>query len=54
MDISENGLYLLAGYKNGRLALWDCSKFRMVHLISDVARDETSTFLNVKILYLNA
>ena len=37
MDISEDGHYLLAGYKKGTLALWDCSRFRLAHLMEDVA-----------------
>ena len=51
IDISVDGHYLLAGYKHGLLALWDCSKFRLAHLMSDVAADELSAFCTVKILY---
>ncbi len=47
-------MYLLAGYKNGTLVLWDCSKFRMAHIMTDVARDESSAFLSVKVLYLSS
>ena len=51
MDISENGQYLLAGYKKGTLALWDCSRFRLAHLMKDIAKDENSAFVNIKILF---
>ena len=51
IDISENGQYLLAGYHKGILALWDCSRFTLAHIMSDVARDVNSAFINVKILF---
>ena len=50
MDISEDGHYLLAGYKKGTVALWDCSRFRLAHLMEDVAL-ENSALASVKLLY---
>lgn len=51
IDISADGHYILAGYKQGVLSLWDCSKFRLAHLMTDVAKDDLSSFCTVKILF---
>lgn len=51
LEISADGHYILAGYKHGMLALWDCSKFRLAHLMSDVAKDDLSSFCTVKFLF---
>ena len=50
IEISKDGHYLLAGYKQGILALWDCARFRLAHLMRDVAKDESTTFSIVRIL----
>ena len=51
IDISEDGHYLLAGYKNGMLVLWDSAKYKKAHVMNDVAKTRTSEFAMVKILY---
>ena len=51
MDISDNGQYLFAGYKKGILALWDCARFRLAHIMTDVAQSATSAFSCVKYLF---
>ena len=51
IDISEDGHYLLAGYKKGTLVLWDSSKYKMAHMMKDVAKNEHCEFTQVKILY---
>jgi WD40 repeat protein len=50
IDISDDGHYLLAGYKKGTLVLWDASKYKMAHIMRDVAKNENSEFTQVKIL----
>jgi len=50
IDISENGNFLLAGYKDGRLVLWDSNKFKKAHVMNNVVK-EKSEFSCVKILY---
>ena len=52
IDISEDGHYLLAGYKKGTLVLWDSSKYKIAHVMKDVAKNEASEFTAVKILYV--
>ena len=44
----------MAGHKKGTLALWDCARFRLAHLMTDVARDESSAFSCVKYLFTGA
>jgi len=39
LDISEDGHYLLAGYKKGSLVLWDSAKFKIAHVMNDVAKN---------------
>ena len=39
MEISEDGHWLMAGYTDGVLALWDCSRFRLAYLMTDVLKD---------------
>ena len=39
IDISEDGHYLLAGYKNGTLVLWDSAKYKKAHVMNDVAKN---------------
>ena len=51
IDISEDGHYLLAGYKNGTLVLWDSSKYKKAHVMNDVAKNAQSEFSMVKLLY---
>ena len=52
IDISEDGHYLLAGYKKGTLVLWDSSKYKMAHIMKDVAKNETCEFTQVKLLFI--
>ena len=40
----------MAGYKKGTLVLWDASKYKMAHIMRDVAKNENSEFTQVKIL----
>ena len=51
IDISEDGHYLLAGYKNGMLVLWDSAKYKKAHVMNDVAKNNQSEFSMVKLLY---
>lgn len=51
IDISEDGHYLLAGYKKGTLVLWDSAKFKIAHIMRDVTKSESSDFSMVKLLY---
>ena len=54
IDISEDGHYLLAGYKSGALILWDAAKFKRAHTMNDVAAkgNAVSEFSMVKILFV--
>ena len=52
LDISEDGHYLLAGYKNGQLVLWDSAKFKRAITMNDVAKSAASDFAAVKILFI--
>ena len=54
IDISEDGHYLLAGYKKGILVLWDSSKYSMALIMKDVAKSADSEFTQVKILYVSS
>ena len=51
LDISEDGNYVLAGYKKGALVLWDSAKFKIAHVMKDVAKNDKSDFSMVKILF---
>ena len=53
IDISEDGHYLLAGYKNGMLVLWDSAKYKKAHVMNDVAKNAQSEFAMVKLLYVS-
>ena len=53
IDISEDGHYLLAGYKKGTLVLWDSNKYKMARIMKDVAKSDQSEFSQVKILYVS-
>ena len=53
IDISEDGHYLLAGYKSGALVLWDSAKFKKAHTMNNVvAENGGSDYSMVKILYI--
>lgn len=52
IDISDDGHYLLAGYKNGTLVLWDSAKFKRAITMNDVSKSAASDFAMVKILYI--
>ena len=53
IDISEDGHYLLAGYKSGMLVLWDSAKYKKAHVMNDVAKNAQSEFAMVKLLYVS-
>jgi hypothetical protein len=44
MDISEDGHYIAACYERGLLVLWDGVKFKLAHVMKDVAENEKSKF----------
>lgn len=49
IDITEDGHYLLAGYKKGNLILWDANKYKLARAMNDVAKNEITA---AKILYV--
>jgi WD40 repeat protein len=49
IDITEDGHYLLAGYKRGTVVLWDANKYKLARMMTDVATNEVTS---AKILYV--
>jgi len=49
IDISEDGHYLLSGYKKGTVVLWDANKYKLARCMLDVAKSEVTS---VKLLYI--
>jgi WD40 repeat protein len=49
IDISEDGHYLLSGYKKGTVVLWDANKYKLARAMVDVAKSEVTS---VKLLYI--
>ena len=52
IDIADDGHYLLAGYKDGTLVLWDSAKYKKAHTMKDVIKNGGSEFSMVKILFI--
>lgn len=54
MEISEDGHWLVAGYTDGVLALWDCSRFRLAYLMNDVLPDHSHFCICIRFLFITA
>ncbi len=50
IDISEDGGFLLSGYKKGQVALWDLINYKLLRYISDI---HTSDVVNAKIYHMD-
>lgn len=46
IDISEDGGFLLSGYKKGQVALWDLINYKLLKFITDI---HTTDVINAKI-----
>ena len=50
VDISNDGGYLISGYKNGQVALWDLVNYKLIRLLTDLHQSEVS---NAKIYFID-
>lgn len=50
IEISNDGGFLISGYKNGGIALWDLQKYKLLRYISDCHASEV---VNAKIYHIN-
>ena len=50
LDISEDGGFLLSGYKKGQVGLWDLINYKLLRYIQDI---HTSEVVNAKIYHMD-
>ena len=48
IDISDDGGFLISGYKKGQVALWDLINYKLLKFISDI---HSTDVINAKIYY---
>lgn len=50
IDISDDGGFLISGYKKGQVALWDLVNYKLLRYISDI---HNSDVINAKIYHMD-
>lgn len=50
IEIADDGGFLISGYKQGVLALWDLIKYKLMRVVMDAHQSDVT---NAKIYYIN-
>jgi len=50
LDISNDGGFLLSGYRGGQLALWDLVGYKLIKMIADLHKSDV---INAKIYFID-
>ena len=50
LDISNDGGFLLSGYKGGQVALWDLVNYKLIKILSDLHQTDV---INAKIYHVD-
>jgi WD40 repeat protein len=50
VDISDDGGFLISGYKKGQVALWDLVNYKLIRYIEDI---HLSDVVNAKIYHMD-
>jgi len=50
LDISHDGGFLVSGYKNGQIAMWDLVSYKLLKVIHDLHKTDVT---NSKIYYMD-
>ena len=48
LDITPDGGFMISGYKNGQIALWDLVEYKLIKIVSDIHQSDV---INAKIYY---
>ena len=50
VEISDDGGFLISGYKKGQVALWNLIDYKLIKFIADIHKTEV---INAKIYYMD-
>ena len=50
LDVSEDGGFLISGYKGGQIALWDLVNYKLIKIVPN---PHTTEVINAKIFYMD-
>lgn len=50
LDVSEDGEFLISGYKKGQVALWDLISYKLLRVVTDI---HASDVVNTKIYHVD-